>query len=86
VKITLGTPTKVALHSKVPPTEGFVVTVLAGDHSPVAVAMMGSDYRPNSLSLLPGSYAVEIHDMRTDRLARSFALTVGSEPVAIEVP
>lgn len=86
LRITLGTPMKVALRVNVPPTEGFVVTVLASDRSPIAVATIAAEYRPSSLSLLPGSYTVEIHDMRSDRLARSFALTVGSEPLTIDVP
>jgi hypothetical protein len=84
--IRLGTPAKITLQPKLGPTDGFVVTVLDGERSPVAVATLASEFRSRALSVLPGDYTVEIHDMRTDRLARSFALQVGGEPLTIDVP
>ncbi|HEX5051279.1 MAG TPA: carboxypeptidase-like regulatory domain-containing protein [Planctomycetota bacterium] len=86
VTITLATPSKVTLHATFDLTAGYVVTALAADRSPVAVATLGSEYRPESMSLPPGAYTIEIHDMQTDRLVRSFALQVGSEPLTIDVP
>ncbi len=86
VTITLGTPTKVALKAHFDMTVGYVVTALAKDRSPAAVATLGTEYRPESMLLPPGSYTIEIHDLTTHRLARSFALQVGSEPLAIDVP
>ncbi|HEX6814017.1 MAG TPA: carboxypeptidase regulatory-like domain-containing protein [Planctomycetota bacterium] len=86
VTITVGKPTSVKLDTGFDMTAGRLVTALASDRSPVAVATLGTEYRPKSMLLLPGSYTIEIHDLQTDRLVRSFALQVGSEPLAIEVP
>ena len=86
VTITLAKPTKVALSTHFDMTVGYIVTALANDRSPVAVATLGTEYRPESMLLPPGAYTVEIHDLTTHRLARSFALQVGSEPLTIDVP
>ena len=86
VTITLGRPTKVALKTHFDTTVGYVVTALANDRSPVAVATLGTEYRPPSMLLPPGAYTIEIHDLVTHRLARSFAMQVGSEPLTIDVP
>ena len=86
VTITLAESTIVTLRADFPPTVGYTITVLAANRLPIAVATLGSSYRPSSLSLVPGSYTVEIHDMQTDTLRRSFALSVGSEPLTIDVP
>jgi hypothetical protein len=86
VTIALGKRTSVALNANFAPTVGYCVTALASDRSPVAVAMLGAEMRAKSISLLPGAYTIEIHDMLTDRLARSFALQVGAEPLTIDVP
>lgn len=86
VTITLAPLTTVTLRTSFDATVGYVVTALAGDRSPVAVAMLGSSYRPGSLALPPGTYTIEITDMLDDRLVRSFALQVGGEPLNIDVP
>ena len=86
VTITLGHPTKVALKAHFDMTVGYIVTALASDRSPVAVATLGTEYRPQSMRLPPGAYTIEIHDLQTHRMARSFALQVGSEPLTIDVP
>ncbi|MEQ1630980.1 MAG: hypothetical protein ABL997_01310, partial [Planctomycetota bacterium] len=86
ITIAISTPTKVALRANFDETAGYMVTALAGDRSPVAVATLASGYRPDAMSLPLGTYTIEIHDMITDRLVRSFALQVGSVPLSIDVP
>lgn len=86
VTITLGKPTNVKLNAGFDMTVGRMVTVLASDRSPVAVATLGTEYRPPSMSLLPGNYTIEIHDLQTCRLVRSLQLQVGSEPLTLDVP
>jgi hypothetical protein len=86
LSIHLSTPTTVSLRCTAPATAGYVVTALAPDRSPAAVAVLGTEYRPPSMELPPGSYTIEIHDMLTDALKRSFPLEVGAQPLTIEVP
>lgn len=84
--IALASRTAVALHANFGMTVGYLVTALDADHSPVAVATLGTEYRPDSMPLLPGTYTIEITDLVTDQLVRRFPLQVGSEPTSIEVP
>ena len=86
VTITLGVPTKVALKAHFDRTVGYIVTALGNGRSPAAVVTLGPMYWPDSMQLPPGAYTIEIHDLTTHRLARSFALQVGSEPLSIDVP
>lgn len=82
VTITLAATTKVVLKNRAAAHEGYSVAVLANDRSPVAVAL-----RPGlPLSLPPGDYTLEIHDLCTGRLVRTAPLHVGSEPLTVEVP
>ena len=65
--------------------DGYAVTVLAADRTPISVAWLGGDYRARSTDLPPGNYTLEIHDA-ADNLVRSAPLSVGTEPLTIEVP
>jgi hypothetical protein len=84
--ITLGTPATVALRANVPPAAGYVVCALDAQRTPVAVATIATEYRPRSITLPRGAYTIEIHDLLTERLVRSFALDVAGEPLTIDVP
>lgn len=83
--ITLSATTAVTLRSRLGLAEGCSVTALAADRLPVAVAWL-ADSRNGGMSLVPGSYVLEVHDLRTDRLLRTVPLQVGGEPLTLEVP
>jgi len=86
VTITLAKTTAVKLNAGFDMTVGRIVTALAKDRSPAAVATLGTEYRPPSLSLLPGDYTIEVHDLQTCRLVHSTTLHVGNEPLTLDVP
>jgi len=86
ITITLASPTTVNLNAAFDMNVGRIVTALASDRSPVAVSTLGTEYRPKSMALLPGTYTIEVHDLLTCRLVRSVALQVGSEPLTLDVP
>jgi hypothetical protein len=85
VTIALGTAARVALRAQFPPTVGYSLTVLRSDQVPVTALWLAGTSRPQTLLLLPGQYTVQIQDA-ADALVRSFALTVGDQPLTIDVP
>lgn len=76
----------VLLRANVPASMAFLVTALAADRTPVAVVTITDTGRAVPLALPPGSYTLEIHDLGDDRLVRSVALQVGTEPLTLDVP
>ncbi|HEX5051415.1 MAG TPA: carboxypeptidase-like regulatory domain-containing protein [Planctomycetota bacterium] len=85
VSVTLVEGTRIVLRCDFDQTVGYLVTVFDGQRTPVRSVWLGGERRPDGTMLPPGNYTVEIHD-GNDRLVRSFALTVGREPLTLDVP
>jgi hypothetical protein len=85
VTLTLGKRTRIAIRTGADPAVGYLVTFLDRSRAPVRVLTFGGQSRPDATSLLPGDYTVEVHD-GADRMVHNFPLTVGSEPMTIDLP